>query len=556
MKRILVTIHFVLAFIANASTQTITPLLDPNGDEVILSREEGYVIQGGNFLAIYTLNQATGMMNVMITDAEESSWLLEEEISPNGNFNGFFRITGYGFGFMADSMWYASNWTADGTKALYDEKNEQSEFTFSELYRMSDFGDRYFAAIGNYKESGLAVLLILYDQADGFVPLEAPEAIQAFELVHGNGLDPVMTVKEWDIISEEWESRKLKYWFFAGFSEIMEVPGGETTTMQSRDIDYAERTVLANTQDSVILYGSDDWDSPFTDITVTLARGEELLDVHNMVNLYGIESSVLLLIKRLAGDGSVRYYYDATNDSNDEFIEFAPIRNGDIEEVFIDGSATTLTFFYNHADTSYGFSTYEIKNNKLIKDAITKPLPHDFKIGAYDGFSTYYAYQSPQDGEFYASYFDMFQAERQTYVQSTDGKRIKNPRRFWFLDKGFEIDELICVESVVGDSVHMLVFDEDGIVSATTYVGLDDLNIHVFPNPSNDYISIQSNLEDLKDEVRYTITDSKGTLVNSGTLNNGSDTQLNVKEFVPGTYALALMHKGQVLYSTTIQIIH
>ena len=213
------------------------------------------------------------------------------------------------------------------------------------------------------------------------------------------------------------------------------------------------------------------------------------------------------------------------------------------------------TFFYNHADTSHGFSTYEIKNNKLIKDAITKPLPCDFKIGAYDGFSTYYAYQSPQDGEFYASYFDMWQAIRHTYVQATDGTRIKNPRRFWFLDKGFEIDELICVESVVGDSVHLLIFDEDGIISATTNVGLGDLDICVFPNPSSDFITIQSNQDELKDDMKYTITDSKGALVNSGPLDYPLDTQINVKTLVSGVYALALLHNGQVVYSTTIQVI-
>ncbi len=345
MRRILTSVALVLSFIAFGFTQSITPLLDPNGDPVVLPREEGYVFQQSNLLAIYTLNHATGMMNVMKTIGEESIWLLEDELSPDANFNGFFGIAGYGFGFESDSVWYVSNWSLIGTKSLYDENELQSEYWISELFRMSDFVDRYFAAIANYKDSGLAVLLILYDQEDGFVPLEAPDPIQAFELVHGNGLDPVMTVKEWDILSEDWESRKLKYWFFAGFSEIMEVPGGETTSMQSRDIAYADRTVLAITQDSVIIYGSDGWESPFTDITVTLARGEELLDVHNMVDLYGIESSVLLLIERLADDGSVRYYYDATNDSNDDFIEFIPIRNGDVDEVFIDGSATTLNFF-------------------------------------------------------------------------------------------------------------------------------------------------------------------------------------------------------------------
>lgn len=560
MKKIASILIATYFFLGNINSQTITPLLDPNGDPVIIPREEGYVFQLFNDLAIYTLNHKTGLMNVMTTDGDSAIWLLEneEELPQESLFSGLFRINGYGFGFEVDSMWFVSNWSVGGTRLIYNEKGEQSKYTFSELFRIRDFGDPYFTAIGNYKESGRAVLLILYDQSMGFEPLNTLDEVQAFKLVRQiGGQDAIMTVKEWKPLVEEWENLQMKYWHFAGFYKNLDVPGDEeATSIEYRDLAYSDQNVLVFIEDSVLLYGNNELNTLYTNITDELKGEGELKNIQITFDTYGRGDSRLVLIERLMSDGSTRYYYDIANDPSHNIIEFTPIRNGDVDEIYIHGTATTLSFFYNHADTSHGFSTYEIKNNKLIKDVISKPLPRDFKIGAYDGFLVYYAYQSPIDGEFYMSYFDMWQAVRQNYVQSADGKRIKNPRQFWFMDEGFETNEFICIESVVEDSVHMMVFDEDGIISATEHISEINFDVNVFPNPSNDIVNIECTIDRPEGDYTYSISDTKGAIVGLGIIDMLGSNQVNVKQFISGAYTLSILKQGQLLYSTTLHIIH
>ncbi len=83
----------------------------------------------------------------------------------------------------------------------------------------------------------------------------------------------------------------------------------------------------------------------------------------------------------------------------------------------------------------------------------------------------------------------------------------------------------------------------DNFVGTTDVAPLAANKINVFPNPTNDYVNLDLDLDANADEVRVGIMDMMGKLVYSRTLNNVQNevTQFNVSNLSSGTYFMSVV---------------
>lgn len=75
-------------------------------------------------------------------------------------------------------------------------------------------------------------------------------------------------------------------------------------------------------------------------------------------------------------------------------------------------------------------------------------------------------------------------------------------------------------------------------------------NLKVYPNPAEDYVTMEYNAEGLSNDIVMTITDIDGKIVNKEKLSNSIDSiNIDIKRLVSGNYILNIVSEGKIVYS-------
>jgi len=84
------------------------------------------------------------------------------------------------------------------------------------------------------------------------------------------------------------------------------------------------------------------------------------------------------------------------------------------------------------------------------------------------------------------------------------------------------------------------------------FIGLDEhslITTALYPNPTNEFVILK--IESISEELAYILYDQKGSIVLDGTIQQ-METQLDLKEFAPGDYHLAISKQSIQIESIKI----
>ena len=103
----------------------------------------------------------------------------------------------------------------------------------------------------------------------------------------------------------------------------------------------------------------------------------------------------------------------------------------------------------------------------------------------------------------------------------------------------------IAITTIVGDSGSVSQGVQQAYIVSVIedIIGLKDIELSVYPNPTSTYVSLSVGSYD-KDDLTYKLYDIKGKIIKAG-LVSGSDTRINMQNYLPAIYFIKVVNSKQ-----------
>jgi hypothetical protein len=551
MKAFLFIFSITLVSEMSLMAQSIKTIKDPNGNEIIISKDSSFVTVHGSYIYQYAIDIMKDERNVLVTNGDTSFWLLSSGFPKDVKYSPFLHRYPEELVFGFDGIWYITQGLPGSTTLFYNSHNAANAYEYLNLYEFSavDIDGYNFLIEARKKATGDTIDLYYNTELLTTTPYNNRLKIIQSNLPDFGPYEGSFFIGSvFDNVNQVWSEVGLYREFNYGHTLLL--PLGVKQHYEINKVGGSQIVDHFDNGTKRVYQYSSSLDSCI-EVTPTLFPNFDVLDYQSLKWTtfgYPLEPPLSyndFFWKGRDTGGDVKYFREG---SLGEMLEITDLRNASEADFIHSDYTTDSIYYYNYSNAQKGFTRTHIYNGGNKKDPSSVPFDHEFKLKGYLS-NIYFGRYNPASGKIEAARKDLLASGTYSFLQSSNGKRIENPIDFTFLD------DKVFVYSRSGEGLKLVAYDPNGIVGLKPVL-LSSKAVLISPNPSKGVFNITLNDASLLGgNFDFFVTDEKGVIIMNKNINDQSFV-IDLSNKPAGKYTFCITAESNLLYSTSLLSIY